>query len=219
MSRVGLVLVSHSAKLAEGLAELAGQMASDVRIIPAGGMDDGGLGTSFDKVTSAVTDLRSADCPVLLLSDLGSATMTIETVLDMLDDDQVVFADAPLVEATVAAAVAAQQGADLATVKKTAEDVAGPKSEPARTERADGDYERVVTVVDEAGLHARPAARVAEMAGEYGSILINGAAADSIMTLMSLGIHQGDEITISTSNPDHASGVDKIADAIAAGLD
>lgn len=58
---VGIVLVSHSAKLAEGLAELAGQMAPDVRIRPAGGLaGDGGIGTDYDEVVAAVQRADSA---------------------------------------------------------------------------------------------------------------------------------------------------------------
>ena len=55
---VGLVLVSHSAKLAEGLAELAAQMAADVTIRSAGGLEDGGIGTSYDLIETAINDLR-----------------------------------------------------------------------------------------------------------------------------------------------------------------
>ena len=53
---VGLVLVSHSARLAEGLVELAAQMAPDVALIAAGGTDDGGIGTSFERITAALAD-------------------------------------------------------------------------------------------------------------------------------------------------------------------
>jgi PTS hybrid protein len=120
---VALVIVSHSAKLAEGLAELAGQMAKDTAILPAGGTDDGRIGTSFDVVKAAVDAARAEGHDVAILTDLGSATMTVESVLDFLEDDErehVVFADGPLVEGAVAAAVTAQIGGDLATVAQAA---------------------------------------------------------------------------------------------------
>ncbi|MGC3995423.1 MAG: dihydroxyacetone kinase phosphoryl donor subunit DhaM [Propionicimonas sp.] len=116
---VALVIVSHSVKLAEGVVELASQMAKDVAIRAAGGTEDGRIGTSFDKVNDAMTELRAAGHDVAILTDLGSATMTVESVLDFLDEDEaehVKFADGPLVEGAVAAAVTAQVGGDLDAV-------------------------------------------------------------------------------------------------------
>ena len=60
MSGVGLVIVSHSVALADGVVELASQMAKDVPLRAAGGTDDGRIGTSYDKVSDAVTELRTA---------------------------------------------------------------------------------------------------------------------------------------------------------------
>lgn len=116
---VALVIVSHSRILAEGVVELAAQMAHDVQLRAAGGTDDGRIGTSFDKVSDAVTELRAAGHDVAIFTDLGSATMTVESVLDFLDEDElehVKFSDGPLVEGAVAAAVTAQVGGDLDAV-------------------------------------------------------------------------------------------------------
>lgn len=226
--KVGLVLVSHSAKLAEGLAELAGQMAADVRIAAAGGLESGEIGTSYDLIESAINDLLGEGLAVVVLTDLGSATMTVESVLEFLDDEPVKFVDAPLVEAAIAAATAAQQGDDLDEVAVAAEraiEVFVPKKVAERkADVADGDaYSRSATVADAAGLHARPAAKVAEMAAEAsGDIVIafddDRADADSAMMLMSLGAAQGDTVTIIGDSVDKPI-VDKIADAIADGLD
>lgn len=226
--KVGLVLVSHSAKLAEGLAELAGQMAADVRIAAAGGLESGEIGTSYDLIESAINDLLGEGLAVVVLTDLGSATMTVESVLEFLDDEPVKFVDAPLVEAAIAAATAAQQGDDLDAVAVAAEraiEVFVPKQAAEGTaDIADGDaYSRSATVADAAGLHARPAAKVVEMAAEAsGDIVIafddDRADADSAMMLMSLGAAQGDTVTIIGDSVDKPI-VDKIADAIAEGLD
>lgn len=119
MTLVALVIVSHSAKLAEGVVELASQMARDVELRAAGGTDDGRVGTSFDKVSAAVTELRAAGHDVAILTDLGSATMTVESVLEFFDSEEaehVKFSDGPLVEGAVAAAVTAQVGGDLDAV-------------------------------------------------------------------------------------------------------
>lgn len=116
---VGLVIVSHSAQLADGVVELALQMAHDVQLRAAGGTDDGRIGTSFDKVSAAVTELRDAGLDVAILTDLGSATMTVDAVLEFLDSEElehVKFSDGPLVEGAVAAAVTAQVGGDLDAV-------------------------------------------------------------------------------------------------------
>lgn len=226
--KVGLVLVSHSAKLAEGLADLAGQMAADVRIAAAGGLESGEIGTSYDLIETAINDLLGEGLAVVVLTDLGSATMTVESVLEFLDDEPVKFVDAPLVEAAIAAATAAQQGDDLDAVAVAAEraiEVFVPKQAAEGTaDIADGDaYSRSATVADAAGLHARPAAKVVEMAAEAsGDIVIafddDRADADSAMMLMSLGAAQGDTVTIIGDSVDKPI-VDKIADAIAEGLD
>jgi dihydroxyacetone kinase phosphotransfer subunit len=121
---VGIVLVSHSAALAEGAAELAGQVAGGtVPVIPAGGTDDGGLGTSAAKVTQAV---KQADrgAGVLIVPDLGSAVLTVRALLADEDDlpGPVELADAPFVEGVVAATVTAAAGADIAAVRGAAEE-------------------------------------------------------------------------------------------------
>lgn len=120
MPQVGIVLVSHSVRLAEGAADLAAQVSGGiVTVAAAGGTDDGGLGTSAAKVERAV---RHADggAGVLVLADLGSAVLTVRALLEGLPG--VVLADAPFVEGAVAATVTAAAGADLTAVAKAAEE-------------------------------------------------------------------------------------------------
>jgi len=121
---VGIVLVSHSAALADGAAELASQVAGGaVAVIPAGGTDDGGLGTSAAKVEEAV---KRADrgVGVLIIPDLGSAVLTVRALLTDPDDlpGPVELADAPFVEGVVAATVTAAAGADIEAVRGAAEE-------------------------------------------------------------------------------------------------
>ena len=233
---VGLVIVSHSAKLAEGVRELAAQMAREVRIAPAGGTDEGGIGTSLEKISAAIAAADSGE-GVLLLADLGSAVMTAETAVEFLDDEQrarVRLADAPLVEGTVAAAVAAQSGRPLSAVLQEAEaaghlpsPAAPPAGTPAggRDATADQDEETedldpagagVHTgsweIINPAGLHARPAAAVAQaMSGLDAEVRINGVDAKSVMMLMTLGLGQGQTLTLSARGPDAARAVDLMA--------
>jgi phosphoenolpyruvate---glycerone phosphotransferase subunit DhaM len=121
---VGIVLVSHSAALAEGAAELAAQVSGGtVAIIPAGGTDDGRLGTSAAKVRRAVK-LADGGAGVLILPDLGSAVLTVRALAGEADDlpAHVELADAPFVEGAVAATVAAAGGADIKAVLAAAEE-------------------------------------------------------------------------------------------------
>lgn len=117
---IAFVIVSHSAKLAEGVVELAQQMAKDVEFRAAGGTEDGGIGTSFDLIYAAVEELTGAGHQVVLLTDLGSADMTVEAVLEMVDSDQVHWCPGPLVEGAVSAAVTAQVGGDIEAVREAA---------------------------------------------------------------------------------------------------
>ena len=68
---IAFVIVSHSAKLAEGVLALAQQMAKDVEFRAAGGTEDGGIGTSFDLIYAAVEELTGAGKLVVLLTGLG----------------------------------------------------------------------------------------------------------------------------------------------------
>jgi dihydroxyacetone kinase phosphotransfer subunit len=120
--QVGIVLVSHSAPLAEGAADLARQVSGGtVTVLPAGGTDDGGLGTSAAKIAAAVREADSG-AGVLVLPDLGSAVLTMLAMLEDMTDVTVRLADAPFVEGAVAATVTAAGGAGLAEVAKAAEE-------------------------------------------------------------------------------------------------
>jgi PTS hybrid protein len=122
---VGLVLVSHSAALVEGLAELVGQVAGlGVTIRAVGGAVDGSLGTDADRVLEA---LRAAahEPGAVVLMDLGSSVLAVRAALEDLPDEQharLAVVDAPLVEGAVAAGVLASTGADLAEVAQAAEE-------------------------------------------------------------------------------------------------
>ena len=109
---VGIVIVSHSQKIAEGTVELAKQMAADVPMAAAGGLEDGSIGTDFQKIYGAVEAVQSDD-GVAIFFDLGSAIMTTEMVLESFEGVTIKMVDAPIVEGAVAAAVTASMGMDL----------------------------------------------------------------------------------------------------------
>lgn len=120
---VGIVIVSHSRRLADSVAEMAAVMAKEAPLATAGGLEDGSFGTSFDKIFKAVESVYSHD-GVLILMDLGSAVMTTEMVLEMMPERKVEMADCPLVEGAIVAAIDSAAGADFETIKKNLEKVA-----------------------------------------------------------------------------------------------
>lgn len=120
---VAIVIVSHSAKAAEGIAELAEQVAGKARVAPAGGMDDGSIGTDAMKIMSVIEEADDGT-GVCLLADLGSGVMSAETAIEFLEgsDVRARVADAPILEGAIAAAVSASTGADLDAVVAAAEE-------------------------------------------------------------------------------------------------
>ena len=82
---VGFVIVSHSETLANGVVELTKMMADGVPIRAAGGLDGGGFGTSYEKISNAIEDIYSDD-GVIVLMDMGSAVMTAEMVLESMPE-------------------------------------------------------------------------------------------------------------------------------------
>jgi dihydroxyacetone kinase phosphotransfer subunit len=229
---VGLVLVSHSARLAEGLRELAVQMAPDVTVVAAGGMDDGAVGTSFELVLAGVAEADTGDGAVVLY-DLGSALMTAEMVLEMLDDEQrtrVRVVDAPLVEGAIAAATTAQSGVALDAVVSAAAgawghgpgDAAGAHETPPEaasseaTADQDGTVRQVVNLGNSLGIHARPAALIVKAVGEFDAEVMLGpegaatANAASILAVVALGIRGGQPMEVVARGPQAREAVDAV---------
>ncbi|HEU4572422.1 MAG TPA: dihydroxyacetone kinase phosphoryl donor subunit DhaM [Candidatus Limnocylindrales bacterium] len=234
-AKVGVVFVSHSPQIAAGMVALAGQMAGSVALVAAGGTDDDGIGTSFTKVMSGVAE-ADGGAGVVVISDLGSALLTAETVLDMLDEEQrarVRVVDVPFVEGGVAAAVAAESGGSLDDVVAAAEGAvdawagkAGGASVDAVTAPdssaeapADGPYEREVLVRNPEGLHARPAAEFVKLANTFpAKVTVNGKDAKSLLGIMSLGLTAGSTARIATDTPDGRPAVDALADLVDTGF-
>lgn len=116
---VGIVLISHSDALARETAALAvGIAGQDVRVVPAGGTDEGGLGNSPDKLALAI-EQADRGAGVVLIPDLGGSVL-VARLFER--PGQVVIADVPFVEGAVAAAVASGIGASLQGVLDAADD-------------------------------------------------------------------------------------------------
>lgn len=218
---VGLVVVSHSAQIAAGIVELAGQMADDVAIVAAGGTDDGGIGTSFDLVTAGLEAADSGD-GVVVLCDLGSAVLTAETALDLLDDDaraRVRVADAPIVEGAVAAAVAAQAGDVLGAVLSAAESARGSAHADAAEPGVPAGQSRTLTLVNASGLHARPAAELVQLVATFdATVLVNGVDARSMLRILGLGLDRGATIEVSATGAQAREAVEAVAALVERGF-
>lgn len=223
--KTALVIVSHSETLARGVVELACQMAADVRFLPAGGREDGGIGTSYERIETALAQARGDGLEVVILTDLGSATMTVEAVMEFYEDEPVYFADAPLVEAAVSAAVAAQQGKDGRGVYDAAREACRmwSASQSAETPAPGGDADDFASaclkVGEPEGLHARPAALLAQMVNGSGTqVTVNGVEANSVLTLMAAGIRHGDSVEVQVRGPHAAQVLEELAHKITHGF-
>ena len=247
---VALVIVSHSEKIAEGVVELAAQMAPDVVLVAAGGAEDGPgparIGTSFERVQAGIEQASGGD-GVVVLTDLGSAVMTAEMVLEFLEPEareSVRLAQAALVEGAIAAAVHAQGGASLDEVVRAAESavvsvrpeefepfVSHAAASPGQGGASDGASSAAAeasagptaggswTLPNQMGLHARPAATLATgLADLDAEVTVNGVDGKSVMLLMSLGLGQGKTVTVEARGPDAQAAVDFIGQAVESGF-
>lgn len=126
MANVGIVIVSHSAKIAEGVADMVRQMVGNsVPVAFTGGNADGGLGTDVGAIINAI-DRAWSDAGVVILVDLGGAETNSEMAIEMLETDRrnkVLLCDAPLVEGSIIAAAEASGGAAIEQVKSMAEEM------------------------------------------------------------------------------------------------
>lgn len=228
---VALVLVSHSAAVAEGTAEIALQMAPDVTVLPAGGTEDG-IGTSFDRVLTALETALADGDGVVVLTDLGSALLTTDAVLEMLDDaaPHVRVPSAPFVEGAVAAAVQAQQGGDLAAVEaaavragtmlaEAASAAAAPPAVPAPSPADDGALRATVVLRNPLGLHARPAAVLARAVADSGAVVrIAGVDGSSVLELMALGATGGQELLVEVTGEGAQAALDTVVSLVESGF-
>ncbi len=217
---IGIVIVSHSAKLAAGVLELARGMAGeDVKLAATGGLalPEQPLGTDAGLVMQAIEEVYSED-GVLVLMDLGSAVLSAEMALDMLPPElraHIALCEAPLVEGAVSAAVQARLGSSLEQVMAEARGALGAKAEHLGAEAPAAETPSVeklldartlrLTVTNRLGLHARPAARFVQTAGKFPQTPITvrnltrsrgPVDARSINSVATLGVQCGHEIEI-----------------------
>lgn len=216
---VGLVLVSHSATLAAGVAELVRQVAPDLPLSLAAGVD-GGLGTDALAVLAALEAMP--DGGVVVLMDLGSAVLSAETALDLLDPQrqgQVRLADGPFVEGALAAAVRAAGGGTLDEVHAEACHASKTLHQAATVETR-ADVEATFPVLLPHGLHARPAALLAH-AAKGGQVQVRNATtgsdwvdARSLTRLMALDVLHGHRLAVRIAGGDPAATLQAILESV-----
>jgi phosphoenolpyruvate-protein phosphotransferase/dihydroxyacetone kinase phosphotransfer subunit len=241
---VGIVIVSHSHRIAEGVAELAREMGGpDVRLETAGGLALPGrpIGTDAVLVMEAVERAWSDD-GVLVLMDLGSAVLSAEMAIDLMPQERrskVVLCEAPLVEGAVAAAVTAKLGSPLDRVAQEARGglagkiahlghaVASPAADASPAAPAGREISFRLTVEAAHGLHARPAARFVQTASSFDArVLVRDVTNDrgpadaaSLNAVATLGATKGHELEITASGPQAAQAADAIRSLAARNFD
>ena len=217
---VGIVVVSHSRRLAEAAVELALQMVRGTPppIEVAAGLDGHVLGTDAARVKEAI-DLVASPDGVLVMMDLGSAVLSAELALELRGDTgdcRIVLSDGPIVEGLVAAVALAAAGAPLGEVAADASQAGQIKTKLlgiATPLAADHGVATVatasieLTLHNEHGLHARPAARFVETVRRFDAdVSVSNyttcgpsVSGRSVSALSTLGVPTGDQIEVSAS--------------------
>ncbi|MEV8251908.1 phosphoenolpyruvate--protein phosphotransferase [Microbacterium sp. NPDC076768] len=250
---IGIVAVSHSARLGEAALELAMQMVQGggarVLVAAGAGVDADGapiLGTDAVAVATAIDEL-AADCDgVLVLMDLGSAVLSAELALELrVSDVPVRLAPAPFVEGLLAAVVAAAAGGELDAVAAEAGAALGAKAgqldvpeaapeaeqstapdtapDVASDSAAAGTLVRRLVVRNPLGIHARPAALIAEASAGADVRLRRlpdgpDAPASSLSRVLILGARQGDELEVTATGPHAVAVLDRLSELFVDGF-
>ena len=232
---IHLIIVSHHPDIARGIAALAAQMsAAPETIHTAAGIDDADnpIGTDAVRIMQAILDADNPD-GILILVDLGSAILSAQTALDLLDDPALAarcrISAAPLVEGAISAAVAASSGADLETVAREATQALAAKqaalgeSAPASATPvvAPSGDSTTITLTNRDGLHARPAARLVAALTPYRARLVltcgdKQADGKSLNQLALLQARHGDRLTLHADGDDAAAALQTFRDLAAA---
>ena len=232
---IGIVIVSHSAKLAEGIVDLARNMGgTELAIQAAGGLttEAATLGTDPMLILNAIKQVYSED-GVLVLMDLGSAILSSEMALELLPEEKrskIFLCEAPIVEGAIAAAVQARIGGSIQQViaeargalvhKSTHLNVPSPEANQSQINESHANRLTIqLTVKNTLGLHARPAARFVQTAGKFPeeTVLVSNLTtktgpvnAKSINSVITLGVRHGHQIEVAVSGPNARAALDAI---------
>lgn len=241
---VNLILVSHSKKLADGVAEMVQQMTSSnlVKIATAAGIGDQNheLGTNAVEIAEAMENLYT-DAGILVLMDLGSAILSTEMALDIIPSEmksKIKICPAPFVEGAIAAGVQANMGSDLETVYQEAVNALKakreqlgeqnnelPDVEPAVETPLPSDSqtrEVVLTIENAQGLHARPAVLFVKTISSFdATVKVKNLTENKgpvitrgLTSVMLLGARKGHQIHVSAEGPQRNEVIDALIDLV-----
>lgn len=122
---IGIVIVSHSTKIAEGIVDLCYEMIDDsIKIIPAGGTNDGRIGTDPIRIKEAIEKAYDGD-GVVVLGDIGSSLMNADMAMELLEEEirlKIKILDTPIVEGSIGVAVEASISNDINKILEVAEE-------------------------------------------------------------------------------------------------
>jgi phosphocarrier protein FPr len=246
---VNLILVSHSKKIADGVAEMVKQMTASesVQILTAAGTgeDNQDLGTNALEIMEAVESIYTED-GLLILMDLGSAVLSTEMAMDMLSDEikaKIKVCPAPFVEGAIAAAVQAGLGADLESVyaeamqslrlktEQLSEMIESEPEEEAVQEIAvesdNNKREITLKIPNKQGLHARPAVVFVKTIGGFDAkVMVKNLTenkgpveANSLISVMTLAARQGHQVHITAEGEEKDAVIEALKDLFARNLD
>lgn len=250
----GIVVVSHSRALADAAVALAREMAPpEVAIGVAAGLGDGSFGTDAAAIAAVLEETLSAaasgpgDDDVVVLMDLGSAVLSAEMALEFIDPDaadRVLLSPGPLIEGLVVASVAAAAGRSAADVAREAARALDAKAQQLPDAAISDQSDQVApsngeidpaealtaefTMTDPAGLHARPAGRLAAATGGFDAYVRlanldddpeHTADAASMLELMTLGIAPGHRVGVRVTGPDARAALDALLALVERGFD
>ncbi|TFC86163.1 phosphoenolpyruvate--protein phosphotransferase [Cryobacterium sinapicolor] len=235
---IGIVVVSHSPKLARAAVELALEMVgvAGPAIAIAAGAGEGVTGTDAFKVAEAIAEVSSPE-GVLVMMDLGSAVMSAEMALEFLEDPDIPvrLSSAPFVEGLMAAVVRAAGGATLAEVEREARGALGAKQSHLGDEDPAGltvdtgpaaEHTIEVTLLNPDGLHARPVSMLITALSTLEATvtvanLRTGQApvpANSPTALLTVGARKGDTISVAAAGRQAVEALEAVSDLVGKGF-
>jgi len=240
---VNILLVSHSKKLADSVAEMALQMigSGSVKIATAAGIGEGNqdFGTNAVEIAEAIQNIFT-EAGVLILMDLGSAVLSSQMALDLIPLEmktKVRICPAPLIEGAVVSAAQASSGSDLDSIYREAMDAIKPKEEQLEVSNekiqeeipmesqpsADiSKKEIILTMQNEHGLHARPGVRFVQTASNFDAdIMVKNlttgkgpSSAKSLTAVTLLGVLNSHQIKITAEGKQRDEALQALADLI-----
>jgi multiphosphoryl transfer protein len=241
VTMVGIVIVSHSHKLAVGVKEMAEQISQGkTRIATAGGLDRNTLGTSATRIARAIRSVAREE-GALVLMDLGSSLLNTRMAIELLPDSisrHVILSPAPLVEGAISAAIEASTGGSLSQVDAAARATINTSKLPEEMSSVEGQPvnktpsihpikdEGSFVIVNHTGLHARSAVLLIRTAREYNAkvnIRINDGTqvqlnGNNILEILKVGGKAGDRLIVETEGKDARKALKAIGSIIQSGF-